>query len=484
MTTSNHKKSFIRTNSLYYFVYISRLVRCAVFILFFSIILQPTAAVFAAPFDEVRNQTEDDFSLSVDDITDAESTVTETFDDLVFSETETETAADVDSLLEADETNEDIVTNEVVLETEELVKELSEELSSAETDDTSSSNVETQEGLVQVAYNDNNFYQFSKTSCVPVKGGSFYCSSNNPAAPVEMSEENVFAAPDSDGDLEIFVRGSEGLTQITFNNSDDAAPYFDEISNSIVWHRLVNDRYQIVWYDVNTGDEHELTHDVVNNMEPHRFGEYIVWQRWVTDNWEIMLFDGKRTEQLTSTVYHDIAPQVRGDQVLWKTVMADKQVVNIYDIKTRSIREVAGDSSSGLLSNPRLLLVYDEQSKDGAIVTRAYNPETGEQIDLFNTRPARAPIDIPSSDQTGETRALLTTASSTKEQSVDGNNDSDSSDDSEIDDFTLVISSSTEPLIVDQNDITLDLSEDVSFDLETDEETLVIPPFTATTAAE
>src|SRR3990167_8869226 len=94
-------------------------------------------------------------------------------------------------------------------------------------------------------------YTFNQEECTKLATGSYYCL--KPV--VDMLEDALFAAPDEDGDLEIFLVRDGVQSQVTSNQVDDAAPYFDENSNTIVWHRLHNDRFQIVSYEIDSGDE-------------------------------------------------------------------------------------------------------------------------------------------------------------------------------------------------------------------------------------
>ena len=80
-----------------------------------------------------------------------------------------------------------------------------------------------------------------------------------------------------------------------------------------MWHSLLNDRYQIISYDLETEEEMQLTNTRYNNMEPTAYDDITVWQAWVGNNWEVMLYDGSSTTRLTNNDGHDISPHVRGD---------------------------------------------------------------------------------------------------------------------------------------------------------------------------
>jgi hypothetical protein len=255
--------------------------------------------------------------------------------------------------------------------------------------------------------------QFDKTDCVAVSDGSYYCHTKTPV-PTTAVKDGLYSQPDADGDLEIYFAKDGVLKQITHNTVDDASPYYDSISNTIVWHRLINDRYQIISYDVKSGAESQLTTDTVNNMEPTRAGKYTVWQHWNKNNWDIMLNDSATTRLLTTTPEHDIAPTIRGNLVMWNRLTSDKkQTIELYDLTTGEYTTIH-DDEGGALSNPRMVLVYDAKFKNGDVVTKGYDVVTGKITPLSAT-PASVPDKIPAPDKTGETRALIQAKSTTRE---------------------------------------------------------------------
>jgi len=278
---------------------------------------------------------------------------------------------------------------------------------------------------------------FSRTDCVSIENGTFYCQK-----PPETNQlpDGLFAAPDTDGDLEIFLVRDGVRTQITHNYVDDASPFYDPFSNTIVWHRLIDDRYQIISFDVATGKEMQLTNTRVNNMEPTRHGEYTVWQRWIDNNWEIMLHDGTKELRLTKSSEHDIAPRIRGSLVIWNTRAADgSQQLQTYDIAQRTLTRIS-DAAGIAVQNPRMVVMFDEVHQNGDIITRGYDLLSGEVIPL-SAIPRELSDKIPVSDGTGETRALIPIAPMAPK----------SSDDSDDESEPL-------PLVTADDDLTLDLS--------------------------
>jgi hypothetical protein len=274
---------------------------------------------------------------------------------------------------------------------------------------------------VSVTESDSEF-SFKKDECTQLATGSFYCMQPD----ANRLEDALFSAPDADGDLEIFLTRAGLQVQVTSNNMDDAAPYFDKNSNSVVWQRLIDDRYQIISYDVDEEEESQITKTAENNMEPTRQGQYTVWQRWIDGGWNIILFDGKSEKQITKTSSHNVAPYIHGSLVVWNSRdQSGEKTIEMFDIESSTY--VTVDDPDGLsVSNPRMVFVYDSLHPNGDIVTKGYDVMAKKFIDL-DSLPVELPDELPSSDSTGETRALIQpkpTIKSDAEESIAGNNSS------------------------------------------------------------
>lgn len=256
--------------------------------------------------------------------------------------------------------------------------------------------------LVSFVESDSHF-SFSREECTRIEDGSFYCQKSNPETQLE---DGLLAAPDNDGDLEIFLVRDGERYQITSNTVDDASPYYDERTNTMVWHRLINDRYQIISYDIETGEEEQITDTTVNNMEPVRHGDYTVWQRWVEDNWEIVLFDGRSETLLTDSAQHDLAPHIRGTLVIWNTQSNDgTHSLRTYDIENGTYTTIQ-DSEGVSVTNPRMVVMYEAIYENGDIVMKGFDLASGEIIPLHSL-PRELPDEIPGAEPTSETRALI-----------------------------------------------------------------------------
>ena len=309
----------------------------------------------------------------------------------------------------------------------------------------------------------DNMFAFNKNECTEVQDGSFYCQKISYDT---LAENDLFAAPDATGDMEIYVIQNGEQMKITDNAVDDASPYYDTRSKTIVWHRLVADRYQIISYDIETGTEKQITDTSVNNMEPTRNGSYTVWQRWVQNNWEIILLDDGVETQITDSIEHDIAPHIRGDLIIWNVRSSDgTQSLMTYDIGSEVFNEIK-DTDGVSVANPRMLVMYEAQYQNGDTVMKGFDLVTGEVIPIERI-PRELPADIPSPETTGEVRALPTNPQSEEDLSSDTDLDTDEPVDDVVqyaeDDLVLTASSTaTTTPVVEVADFDLDLRPDDS----------------------
>jgi len=298
-------------------------------------------------------------------------------------------------------TTDDVIEDEEAATTDDSVEQTDEQTETASSTELVEEELPGTTESVSVVQTDTA-YTFNQEECTKLATGSYYCL--KPV--VDMLEDALFAAPDEDGDLEIFLVRGGVQSQVTSNQVDDAAPYFDENSNTIVWHRLHNDRFQIVSYEIDSGDETMLTNTSENNMEPTRQGDYTVWQRWVDGYWNIILHDGQRETKITNNGGHNVAPYVHGSLVVWNRHSSDGQkTIEMYDVDTRSYVSVP-DAEGLSVSNPRMVFVFDSLTPEGDIITKGYDVLSRKFIDL-DSLPVNLPDEIPNSDSTGETRALI-----------------------------------------------------------------------------
>ncbi len=321
---------------------------------------------------------------------------------------ESETEVPIEEIVEDVDPVEEILTEE---EPDEVVEP---EIEGGLEETTESPPAEPSVVQVQNLITEDNFFQFNKQSCVAVGNGAYHCTKNDTQ---EVNTQSIVRSEQGpSGNMEIYLQTSNGKErQITENTYDDLSPHFDAESMRVVWHRLIDGRYQIILYDIMEDKESQLTFSKTNNMEPKVSEAGIVWQAWDGNDWEIMFFDGSYTEQITTNDSQDVAPVVQDGYVLWNVLGAQDKQARVYSLDTKETISIEGHEGGSII-NPRFVLVYDTQFENGDIVTQSFDPATGLSEPITAT-PAPEPINIPEPDPTGEIRALLLQGKNQKDES-------------------------------------------------------------------
>ena len=315
---------------------------------------------------------------------------------------ETEAETDGESTSAEDNDDETSTTTEEVLETDLAT-------TSATTSEEVSENVIEVESLVS----DANYYQFNKKACVAISDSTFHCSLDA-QSPVDVNAI-VYSELGVSGNMEIFLRTSDGeIRQLTDNIHDDTSPHYDAETLQVVWQRQIDGRFQIILYDIEEEEEKQLTFSRTNNMEPKVSEVGIVWQAWDGNDWEIMYFDGKYTDQLTDNISQDVAPTIDDGYVLWSVLGSEEQEAKVYSIESGETLSISG-YEGGVIANPRFVLVYDTKFDNGDIITQGFDPDTGLSQPIA-AKPTDDPVELPNTDSTGETRALIQNKSSQKDE--------------------------------------------------------------------
>lgn len=269
--------------------------------------------------------------------------------------------------------------------------------------------------LTRQMVTEENYYQFSRQSCVAVGDGTFHCTMKDRL--VADPDSAVYAEADSEGDLEIYMRTSKGeVKQLTDNSYDDSSPDLDLASMRVVWQRMIDGRYQIISYDLEERKETQLTFSRTNSMEPKVAKEGVVWQAWDGNDWEILYFDGQFTDQLTDNDIQDVTPVIEDGYILWSVLGGEESEARVYSIESGEVMTISG-TDGGTVVNPRFVLVYDTKFDNGDIVTQGFDPVTGLAKPIA-AQPAELPFDIPEPDPVGEIRALIQNKSSNDKKDV------------------------------------------------------------------
>lgn len=362
--------------------------------------------------------------------------------------------------------------------------EISDDIATTTAVEVSTSTATSTQDLVeaQPLINDDNYYQFSKTSCVGIGDGTFHCTLNTGS---EINAQSVvYADMGANKNMEIFLKTAKGtIKQLTDNEYDDTSPNYDAESRQIVWQRLIDSRYQIILYDIDEETEAQLTFSRTNNMEPKVSKSGIVWQSWDNNDWEVMYFDGKYTDQITKNELQDVAPAIHDGYILWSVLGGEEQEARVYSLDSGEILNING-YEGGLINNPRFVLVYDTQYDNGDIVTQGFDPITGLSAPIA-AKPVEDPIDIPDTESTGETKALIQNKSQKNDfvvtdsgdgnaTSTDGNPNSNSTTTTDSSTLNLKVTSTADYIATS----TVSGIDESSFEL-TDYDLILLPDATA-----
>lgn len=334
--------------------------------------------------------------------------------------------------------------NDTVVQTEDYIN--NETIQAGVTDlmDTVVSDVVT---LTRQMVTEENYYQFSKQSCVSVGDGTFHCTTDGRAT--TSASTDIYAERDEGGDMEIYLRTGNGdVKQLSKNDYDDTSPDLDMASGRVVWQRLIDGRYQIISYDLKRGEEQQLTYSRTNSMEPKAAKEGIVWQAWDGNDWEIIFFDGKFTDQITDNEIQDVTPVIEDGYVLWSVLGGETAEARVYSIESGETMTITGHEG-GAVANPRFVLVYDTKFDNGDIVTQGFDPVTGLATPIA-AKPVDLPFSIPEPDPVGEIIALINNKSTQKDKDVvtipvtDGGNDLNLANTTAISEDTLNLNNQTD----------------------------------------
>jgi len=269
--------------------------------------------------------------------------------------------------------------------------------------------------LARQMVTEENYYQFSRQSCVAVGDGTFHCTTKERS--VIDQNTAVFSDRGVKGNMEIFMRTTRGeVVQLTDNIHDDTSPDLDAASMRVVWQRMIDSRYQIISYDLRERKETQLTFSRTNSMEPKVSRNGIVWQEWDGNDWEIMFFDGTVMSQITDNDVQDVTPTIEDGYILWSVLGGLVPEAKVYSIETQQTMTITGHDG-GAVANPRFVLVYDTKFDNGDVITQGFDPITGLATPI-SAKPAEQPFDIPEPDPIGEIRALLQNKSTQKDTKI------------------------------------------------------------------
>src|SRR3989344_1699379 len=173
---------------------------------------EPEDAFDTAPSEEEILKSEETAPSTTDE---TEEVTEEVGVDESISESEEVIDTDTDTT-----TTDDVIEDEEPATTDDSVEQTDEQTETASSTELVEEELPGTTESVSVVQTDTA-YTFNQEECTKLATGSYYCL--KPV--VDMLEDALFAAPDEDGDLEIFLVRGGVQSQVTSNQVDDAAPY-------------------------------------------------------------------------------------------------------------------------------------------------------------------------------------------------------------------------------------------------------------------
>lgn len=253
----------------------------------------------------------------------------------------------------------------------------------------------TESDVVATSQNSDNKYVFGEGDCTLVSDGEFYCVANSATKQV-TADPRVYSEKDREGDREIYYFDGVEVVRVTNNSYDDFAPVFEEETQRIIWQAMLNDRLQIMMYEIPTNTTRQITSSRQNSSNPSIMGDVVVWQEWIDTNWEILMTDVDNNgqefeiEQLTDNAVHDMFPTMYDDMVTWQREKGASWEVVVYDVRSKKSHILEKDEDTKY-ENPRFVLLFDSKHNNGDIETIGYNLDTGEKMEL-GTRANPQPV--------------------------------------------------------------------------------------------
>ena len=265
---------------------------------------------------------------------------------------------------------------------------------------------------------------FSLDDCTFLSDKELYClSDKNNYRQFSENHIDITSYPDKNGIHQIVLRESAGRARVlTDDDVDNTSPVYNKEGALAAWQRYVDDRWQVVIYDLEINEEVFVTKSTFNNISPELSSSAVVWQGWANNGWEIFYADKNegdwRVRQLTEGGFQNVKPRVFGDNVVWSSYRAGEWHIISYSLKTKK-KEVLGTGKKNI--EPRFALIWEDPSRgdNGSLM----------HLDLSTNRIAPLtekdkeepkPSPVPNPFESGQTEAV---------QTPTGRSDYDESDD-------------------------------------------------------
>ena len=123
------------------------------------------------------------------------------------------------------------------------------------------------------------------------------------------------------------------ITQISSNFSSFLESLGNENidGNNIVWSEKVSGDNDFEIFLYNGSETIQLTDNDVNDFFPKISGDNVVWQSQINLDAEIFLYDGSQTIQITDNDVRDFFPAISGDNIVWSGNDGNDREIFLYN---------------------------------------------------------------------------------------------------------------------------------------------------------
>ena len=181
-----------------------------------------------------------------------------------------------------------------------------------------------------------------------------------------------------EGNAEIFLHNI--LTGTTVNISDNPQGYYDAATiegHYVMWNGSIDSHTEpdIYLYDINTSTKVNVSNSPgVADYFPKSYGNYLVWEYYDQNNWEVFLYDlatgsGKNISNQPDS--DENSPQIDDRYVVWYGY----DEIYLYDIVTQTQKNISQTEATA---------DYDPQISGTRVVWRSGNYGSDDQIYLYD----------------------------------------------------------------------------------------------------
>jgi len=192
--------------------------------------------------------------------------------------------------------------------------------------------------------------------------------------------------------LNVSARAETTIIQVTSNSCEDSMPRIT--GNYVVWQGYVNNNWEIFLYNIDTKATFRITNNSYNDVSPRTDGNYVVWLGASNEGSEIFLYDiakGGSPTHITIDTNVDCPPRIADGRVVWASHQVTNSVepgqINLYDIATGhtlQLGDFAADDCSPRINSETV--IWNRVDKNDNISLYTY--------DLAGGTARRAPRDF------------------------------------------------------------------------------------------